>query len=295
MSMMATMKVAEAQLTQVVTDHSDLFPNSEYLENSDSDSMDFEEEEVFSMTAARSVGHILEEAVSAHITRRELVLHCRRRTRGVEETNRLIGSLIIMRTSASDAHFQAYLLEGLMRWNDDRMEDAVKGAPSIRSYGSALREAVDQLSQKVLGRCWDERYRTPGAYTGELLGMEYLYSQTGKELTPVLQNPEEEDRLVEEVNDEDFQDEGFVEESMEDVTVPVTASPPPPSPSQPSSPPPSSPPPSPPPPSPPQALYPCIPADEAQGAVIGPHWIAGWDKVQDLAVYLVGLVRLPTH
>lgn len=114
---------------------------------------------------------------------------------------------------------------------------------------------------------------------GELLGMEYLYSQTGKVLTPVLQNPEEEDRLVEEVNDEDFQDEGFEEESMEDITVPVLyeddpsrtlqsrpssltspqASPPPPSPPQPSSPPPSSHPPSPPPPSPPQA--PASPAD----------------------------------
>ena len=104
--------------------------------------------------------------------------------------------------------------------------------------------------------------------------MEYLYSQTGKELTPVLQNPEEEDRLVEEVNDEDFKDEGFVEESVEDITVPVLyeddptcalqsrpssltspqASPPPPSPPQPSSHPPS-----PPPPSPPQA--PASPAD----------------------------------
>lgn len=72
-------------------------------------------------------------------------------------------------TSASDAHFQAYLLEGLMRWNDDRMEEAVKGASSIRSYGSALREAVEQLSQKVLGRSWDERYRTPGVYTGNTL------------------------------------------------------------------------------------------------------------------------------
>ncbi|XP_036943164.1 uncharacterized protein LOC119012987 [Acanthopagrus latus] len=347
--------------------------------------------------AARSVGNISEEAVTTRITRRELALHCRRRTRGVEETNRLIGSLIslfdsasgkdtlgvplldheriqqiwmeqqkhlgciqdpedfqlyiktgtlkkgnvelccyrcargstslesfhlhlnrfIPGTSASDAHFQAYLLEGLMRWNDDRMEDAVKGAPSIRSYSSALREAVDQLSQKVLGRCWDERYRTPGAYTGELLGMEYLYSQTGKELTPVLQNPEEEDRLVEEVNDEDFQDEGFVEESMEDITVPVlyeddpsralqsrpssltspqASPPPPPSPPQPSSPPPSSHLPSPPPPSPPPQA-PASPADvpsssmsdEAQGAVIGPDGIAGWDKVQDLAVYLVDL------
>ena len=56
-----------------------------------------------------------------------------------------------------------------MRWNDDRMEDAVKGVPSFRSYGSALREAVGKLSQSVLGRCWDERYRTPGAYTGKKL------------------------------------------------------------------------------------------------------------------------------
>jgi hypothetical protein len=51
--------------------------------------------------------------------------------------------------------------------------------------------------------------------------MEYLYSQTGKTLTPVLQNPEEEDRLVEEVDDQDLQDEGFEEEIMEDITVPV--------------------------------------------------------------------------
>lgn len=47
------------------------------------------------------------------------------------------------------------------------------------------------------------------------------YSQTSKTLTPVLQNPEEEDRLVEEVDDQDLQDEGFEEESMENITVPV--------------------------------------------------------------------------
>ena len=51
--------------------------------------------------------------------------------------------------------------------------------------------------------------------------MEYLYSQTGKALTPVLQNPVEEARLVEEINDDDLQDEGFEEETTEDITVPV--------------------------------------------------------------------------
>lgn len=51
--------------------------------------------------------------------------------------------------------------------------------------------------------------------------MEYLYIQTGKTLTPVLQNPEEEDRLVEQVDDQDLQDEGFEDEITEDITVPV--------------------------------------------------------------------------
>lgn len=50
--------------------------------------------------------------------------------------------------------------------------------------------------------------------------MEYLYSQSGKSLT-VMDNPEEEDRLVEQMDDEVVQDEGFVEEEPEDLTVPV--------------------------------------------------------------------------
>ena len=54
---------------------------------------------------------------------------------------------------------------------------------------------------------------------GELLGIEYLYSQTGTSLTPALQDPEVEDRMVEQVNDEDVVDEGF--EEPEDITVPV--------------------------------------------------------------------------
>ncbi|CAL8350677.1 unnamed protein product [Arctogadus glacialis] len=145
--------------------------------------------------------------------------------------------------------------------------------------------------------------------------MEYLYSQTGKALTPVLQNPVEEARLVEEINDDDIQDEGFEEENTEDITVPVLheddpsrelpsslmespqASPPqaPESPDDllsrscdggqhpaaaPSALPDTS-----------QAALHSDPnlSDEAQGAVIGPNGVAGWDNVQDLAAYLVGL------
>ena len=60
-------------------------------------------------------------------------------------------------------------------------------------------------------------------FEGELLGMEYLYSQTGRTLAPVLHNPEEEeeDRLVELIDDDDVQDEGFEDDGTEDITVPV--------------------------------------------------------------------------
>ncbi|RXN13778.1 Epithelial-stromal interaction 1 [Labeo rohita] len=50
--------------------------------------------------AAKKTGYVSESAVSACISRRELALHCRRRTRGVEETTRLIGSLIDLFDSA---------------------------------------------------------------------------------------------------------------------------------------------------------------------------------------------------
>ncbi|XP_030202066.1 uncharacterized protein LOC115534917 [Gadus morhua] len=131
--------------------------------------------------------------------------------------------------------------------------------------------------------------------------MEYLYSQTGKALTQVLQNPVEEARLVEEINDDDLQDEGFEEETTEDFTVPVLHE------DDPSRQLPSSlmeiPQASPPqaPASPDDlpsrscdggqhpAADPSVLSDEAQEAVIGPNGVAGWDKVQDLAAYLVGL------
>ena len=70
-------------------------------------------------------------------------------------------------TSASAAHFQAYLLEGLMRWNQDRMEQAVTGRSELRTYCSAEREAMARLSRKVLNTCLDEQYQPPAAYTGK--------------------------------------------------------------------------------------------------------------------------------
>ncbi|XDV25488.1 hypothetical protein PO909_029404 [Leuciscus waleckii] len=234
-------------------------------------------------------------------------LSCYRCARGSTslESFHLHLNRFIPRTSASDAHFQAYLLEGLMRWNQDRMDEAVRGKTDLRTYSSAEREAMDRLSRKVLKMSLDERYKPPGAYTGELLGMEYLYSQSGKSLT-VMDNPEEKDRLVEQMVDEVVQDEGFVEEEPEDLTVPVLYDHPPLQ--RPVHPPLQSPqqrpalpllhPPlqSPPQPSVQPSAASALAtstgssvADQAPAPVLGPDGVAGWDKVQDLAEYLVSL------
>ncbi|KAM4599502.1 uncharacterized protein V3H82_005272 [Fundulus diaphanus] len=184
---------------------------------------------------AQGVGPVSEKALDQMITRRELALHCCKRTRGAEETARRIKALVdemdsekgrdtlggplvdheciqqvwkeqqrhitciqdpegfslylktgtlkkggvdlccyrcargstslesfhlhlnrfIPGTSASDAHFQADLLEGLM------LEPGPHGGScELRIYSSAEREAMDRLSL-------DERYQPPGSHTGK--------------------------------------------------------------------------------------------------------------------------------
>jgi hypothetical protein len=67
--------------------------------------------------------------------------------------------------SANDVHFQAYLLEGVVRWNDDRMSAAVAGSKGdSRSYNDSLKMAVAKLHEKVYGQHQD--FRPPSKYTG---------------------------------------------------------------------------------------------------------------------------------
>ena len=50
-------------------------------------------------------------------------------------------------------HFQAYLLDSLMRWNADRALAAVSSTGSGQeSYSGSLITAVNQLSTDVLGK-----------------------------------------------------------------------------------------------------------------------------------------------
>ncbi|KAJ8007961.1 hypothetical protein DPEC_G00099780 [Dallia pectoralis] len=209
--------------------------------------------------AARRIGGLCDSEINKRITSKEMALHCRRQTRGAEDTERLIGELLeclmnatdtmgiplldrdrmkviwqtqrrhvtciqdppgvslyvktksltkggvvlpvlrcargstslesfhlhlnrfIPGTSASAEHFQAYLLEGLTRWNEDRAEAAALGdrQQSLHSYDGVAQYAINKLSQELMGCSLVTDYTKPAKYTGELIGVEYLYSQTG--------------------------------------------------------------------------------------------------------------------
>ena len=84
-------------------------------------------------------------------------------------------------TVANDVHFQAYLLEGIVRWNEDRAVAAVSSTDGVgdsRSYNDVLKAAANQLSSRLLGRNIDSGFRPANAYTGghsQLLFFGFLF------------------------------------------------------------------------------------------------------------------------
>lgn len=56
-------------------------------------------------------------------------------------------------TWTSDELFQVYLLEGLVRWNEDRAREAAEGTDgkTLRCYDINLQSSLNQLSQEMLG------------------------------------------------------------------------------------------------------------------------------------------------
>jgi len=70
--------------------------------------------------------------------------------------------------SASDLHFQAYLLDALTHWNQDCGVAAVQGTPSgAGTYNATLRHWVNKVGEKVTGEQLDPDIRLPGKYTGQ--------------------------------------------------------------------------------------------------------------------------------
>ena len=123
----------------------------------------------------------------------------------------------VLGTSANDTNFQAFLLEGIYRWNENRMSAAIQeGSGFERCYDARLKTACSNLSTALYGKSFVAPSR-PMRYTGELFGIEYLFSQTGQTFhLPSADTDEEEDVELEESQE---LDEGF--HDVEDLTIPV--------------------------------------------------------------------------
>ena len=120
-------------------------------------------------------------------------------------------------TSASAVNFQAYLIEGIVRWNQARAEAAIDKSNSkqtLRTFDIRLQEKVNCLSHSIHGKTFFQLYRPPGAYTKELLRVEYLFHQIGE---PFL--PKDEDELVDQI------DEGFADVDDDSPNLTPSAAP----------------------------------------------------------------------
>ncbi|XP_056328978.1 uncharacterized protein LOC130241304 isoform X1 [Danio aesculapii] len=124
-------------------------------------------------------------------------------------------------TSANALHFQMYLLEGLVQWNEARGVAAVEGARREDiCYGGQLLQYCNVLSQQLLGQKLVQDYTSPGEYTGELIGVGYLYSQTNRALEEdIAKDPDVPDGLQDEDLLADLEgDEGFEDAYLDEPT-----------------------------------------------------------------------------
>ncbi|KAL1269397.1 hypothetical protein QQF64_031686 [Cirrhinus molitorella] len=183
-----------------------------------------------------------------------------------------------------EEHFQAYLLEGLEQWNEDRAATAVThDAPlSLRCYSGSLQHSLNELSQCLLGCSLAQSYSKPGQYTGELIGVEYLCSQQSWEFRENFGwDPDVPEGIPADLGDID--DEGFGDEAeKQDNTISplslvstkeaICLSRNSPSPSQSSQ---------------------DLPPEPQEDVCRGPEGAPGFDRVVDLARYLVELREKP--
>ncbi|KAL2082094.1 hypothetical protein ACEWY4_021912 [Coilia grayii] len=121
---------------------------------------------------------------------------------------------------ASDLRYQVYLLEGLVRWNENHDEASVDGGQCSAHHclSAQLQHSFNQLSHEF-GLKLPEPYTQPKEYTGELIGVEYLYSQMGAVLLQDLGDPDVHDGTDEAGEEWRDGDEGKGdEEQLEEIS-----------------------------------------------------------------------------
>jgi len=97
-------------------------------------------------------------------------------------------------TSASAINFQAFLLDGMTRWNSARATDPLQMPKdyNVRSFDNRLQAKINALSTSVFGEPMLSNCHPPAKYTGELIGVEYLFRQTGEQFSCKEENLDEE-------------------------------------------------------------------------------------------------------
>lgn len=83
--------------------------------------------------------------------------------------------------SANSLNFQIYLLEGLLRWNQDRAAAAVAGGGStLRTYTGELVYSVNENFNKLYGRKLVPSFTPPAVYTGKYILINAVHNICGK-------------------------------------------------------------------------------------------------------------------
>ncbi len=82
-------------------------------------------------------------------------------------------------SSANESHLQAYLIEGLVRWNADRAADwnNDKTSSSLRTFDVETQSELNSLKEDLFGAPHDPSYCAPSSYTNELFGVDYLRAE----------------------------------------------------------------------------------------------------------------------
>lgn len=146
-----------------------------------------------------TTGHLKKGGVNLPIFR------CARGSTSLESFHAHI-TRFIPGNSANAVNFQAYLIDGIVRWNQDRAEAAIEGCSSskrnLRTFDLRLQEKLNRLSHSIHGKPFLPCYRTPAVYTGELLGVEYLLHQMGEPF-PLINDEDELSSII----DEGFEDD----------------------------------------------------------------------------------------
>lgn len=143
--------------------------------------------------------------------------------------------------------FQVYPLSGIARWNADREAQSVKGQKGRKNkvYSSSLISRLNERCMRLFGEKEEENFCPPVPAGEEMIGLEYLFSQSSETFTPddhykttvetlqtaeeggcddeVIQTSEEtEDADKPEGEEENADDGGYTSDQDATITTPLT-------------------------------------------------------------------------